>query len=416
MTSPLNGLALLREYKTKRISSYDRTGGNVDSTPIGAGETVTIAKINGPGSIRHIWMTMAHGDPLYRRNMILRMYWDGCDVPSVEAPIGDFFGQGWGEHYNFISLPLSASPTEGRGLNCYFPMPFSEGAKITIENDSDEDCMRIFYYIDYEELSRPPGAMGRFHAAWNRTRRKPIGEVESEHFKVYPEHKNLTDANNHMIIEAEGHGHYVGVNYYIDNPSPQWYGEGDDMFFIDDEPWPPSLHGTGTEDYFNCAFGPREVFLHPYYGVARANEQTGCLGRTHCYRFHLEEPVVFHKSLRGSIERGHANDYAFDLATVGYWYQTLPHKPFTALPDRKGREPLPEISVRDIHRWREAWREKLGGGLLWGNEWWPDEYVEKAKALGAEKSEEQRPKENISRAEEAERQYQKSLERTKKQK
>ena len=135
MDSVLGNLAHLRTDRTRRISSYDRTGGNADRISLQAGETVTLARIDGPGTVRHIWCTINHPDPLYRRNLILRMYWDGSRNPSVECPIGDFFGQGWGEAYNYAALPLAASPKQGRALNCYFAMPFSNGATITLEND-----------------------------------------------------------------------------------------------------------------------------------------------------------------------------------------------------------------------------------------------------------------------------------------
>jgi len=130
----LDNLAKPREGVAKRISSFDRTGGNADRLTIKPGETAVLAEIEGPGCIKHIWFTISHPDKLYRRNMVLRMYWDGEERASVVSPVGDFFGQGWSEEYLFNSLPLSASPGGGRALNCYFPMPFRKSAKITIEN------------------------------------------------------------------------------------------------------------------------------------------------------------------------------------------------------------------------------------------------------------------------------------------
>ncbi|OPZ07657.1 MAG: hypothetical protein BWZ10_02785 [candidate division BRC1 bacterium ADurb.BinA364] len=225
--------------------------------------------------------------------------------------------------------------------------------------------------------------MGRFHAYWSRSRLAPPEGCENE-WRCFGEFANLlTDKFNHPIVDAVGRGHFVGVNYYVDSPSPIWYGEGDDMFFIDGEPWPPSLHGTGTEDYFNSSWCPKEVYIHPYFGYPRVNNQTGHLGRTHCYRFHIEDPIVFHESLRGSIERGHADCLASDTVTVAYWYQTLPHKPFPALPDRAGRLNMPPIDVRHIHAWREAWRQLLGGGALWGNEPLPEDFLARIRATAA---------------------------------
>jgi len=148
-----------------------------------------------------------------------------------------------------------------------------------------------------------------------------------------------------------------------------WYGEGDDMIFIDGEGWPPSLHGTGTEDYFNTSWSPNTLFSHPYYGYARVNGDLGWLGRTHVYRFHIADPIYFDKSLRFTIEHGHNNNLTLDLASVAYWYQTEPHKVFPPLPDRAARAPKPFIDVVEIHRWRDAWRKAMGNdSTLWGNE------------------------------------------------
>jgi len=152
-----------------------------------------------------------------------------------------------------------------------------------------------------------------------------------------------------------------------------WYGEGDDMIFIDGEPWPPSLHGTGTEDYFNTSWSPNTLFSHPFYGYARVNDDIGWLGRTHVYRFHVSDPVYFDESLRFTIEHGHNNNLTLDMATVAYWYQTGTHKPFPPLPDREARAPKPFIGVVDIHRWRHEWRKNMGADpTLWGRETRPE--------------------------------------------
>jgi len=371
MSGPLGNIYMLRDgIRTKRVSSYDRTGGNDDRIVIGPGETVVLADIKGAGIIKHIWCTFVCKDPMIRRNAILRMYWDGEEKPSVEAPLGDFFGQGWGENYNFVSLPFAAAPAEGKALNCYFPMPFGDGARIELEVDSDEKMDAFYYYIDYEEHPGIPVSMGRFHAWWNReiTGVHPE-EGEIEWGVVGPMGNNPTDAHNYLFADIEGKGHFVGVHYYVDNPGPMWYGEGDDMFLVDGEPWPGSLHGTGTEDFFNTSWSPNEVYLHPYFGAARVPNKLGWMGRTHCYRFMLEDPVYFDKSLRASIEHGHNNNLTLDISTVSFWYQTEPHKWFPPLPDRQGRQNMPEIWVRDVHRWRHAWRVSKGNGKhLWGDE------------------------------------------------
>ncbi len=386
MNGPLSHLATLTSARTKRISSYDRTGGNADCINIPAGETVTIAEIDGPGVIRHIWVTISHPDPMYRRNVVLRMYWDGVRNPSVECPVGDFFGQGWGEHYNYVSLPLCASPREGRALNSYFPMPFADGARIEIENQSERKCDSFYYYIDYEKTDGLADDQGRFHALWNRSIHTPSQGVENEWAMFNVQAANLTDEFNHLIVEARGRGHYVGVNYYVDSPTPLWYGEGDDMWFIDGEAWPPSLHGTGTEDYFNTAWSPTEHYLHPYFGYARVNGgETGWLGRTHVYRFHLEDPIRFSKSLRGSIEVGHADCLTADVVTVAYWYQAPPLRKLAKLPPVEKRQNMPAIGAVEMHRWREAFRILHGGKAVWGNENLPKK-VEKALSAKAKKT------------------------------
>jgi hypothetical protein len=366
----LNNLIQLQSnVRTRRISSFDRTGGNSDRIPIASGERVDIAQMDGAGIVKHIWITIACADPMLRRNAILRMYWDGETHPSVESPIGDFFGQGWGEKYNYASLPLAAAPAGGNALNSYFPMPFGNGARIEIENQSDAPIDSFYYYVDYEKHESIGDDIGRFHAWWNRELTDPGPEGENEWSVLGPEAKNPSDANNYLFMEAEGRGHYVGVNYYVDCPSPIWYGEGDDMFRVDGEAWPGSLHGTGTEDYFNSSWCPKETYSHPFFGYPRINDgREGWLGRTHCYRFHIQEPIYFQKSLRASIEHGHANELTLDLCSVAYWYQSEPHQPFPALRPKAERQNMPPIGAVEIHRWRDAWRKTKGSGKLWGNE------------------------------------------------
>jgi hypothetical protein len=372
---PLSSLAQIVDARSKRISSYDRSGGNGDNIQIPKGQTVTIAEIEGAGIVKHIWITISSRDELHRRNLVLRAYWDGQEHPSIESPIGDFFGQGWGMKYNFISLPLAAAPAGGNALVSYFPMPFGNGARFTIENQGTEDVDAFYYYLDYEEHASIPNDQGRFHAWYHQELTWPesdLGDIENEWEVFGPFAKNPTDQFNYLFCEPEGKGHFVGVNYYINSPSPIWYGEGDDMFLVDGEPWPGSAHGTGTEDYFNQSWCPDEHYCHPYFGTARApgrvndNARFGWLGRTHVYRFHLEDPIRFAKSLRASIEHGHANALTLELASVAYWYQTTPSKPFPTLPGPEERKPRPEIGAVEIHRWRDAWRQSKGGGKLWG--------------------------------------------------
>ena len=356
---------------SRRISSFDRTGGNNDRFEnIPPGERRTLFQVEGAGMINHIWITIAPPPPALNRNdIILRMYWDGADAPCVEAPIGAFFGQGWDESYPFVSLPLAAGPREGRGLVSYFVMPFATGARIEVENDAGMPIEAFYYYVDYVKLDRLPAEMGRFHAWYNHELTEAPPEGENEWAVLGPQGANTTGAGNYLIADIEGKGHYVGVNYFVHSPSPMWYGEGDDMIFIDGEAWPPSLHGTGTEDYFNTSWSPNTLYTHPFYGYARVNDDVGWLGRTHVYRFHVSDPVYFDRSLRVTIEHGHNNNLTLDISSVAYWYQAGPHKAYPPMPDRAARKPRPFIGVVEMHRWRDEWRKSLGGEpKLWGDE------------------------------------------------
>jgi hypothetical protein len=357
--------------ESKRVSSFDRTGGNNDRFEnIPSGERRTLFEVTGAGMINHIWITIAPPPPAVNRNdIILRMYWDGSSAPCVETPLGAFFGQGWDESYPFVSLPVSAGPREGRGLVSYFVMPFARGARIEVENDTGAVIEAFYYYVDYVKLDRLPSEMGRFHAWYNHELTEAPPEGENEWAVLGPMPPNTTGAGNYLIADIEGKGHYVGVNYFVHSPSPMWYGEGDDMIFIDGEAWPPSLHGTGTEDYFNTSWSPNALYTHPFYGYARVNNDVGWLGRTHVYRFHISDPVYFNRSLRFTIEHGHNNNLTLDLASVAYWYQTEPHKAFAPLPDRAARKPRPFIGVVEMHRWRHEWRKNMRNEpKLWGTE------------------------------------------------
>ena len=366
----LDNIAKLRNgVKSLRVSSYDRKGGNDDFIKIGAGEKIDIARIKGAGIIKHIWCTFdCKKDPLCLRKAVIRMYWDGEENPSVQSPLGDFFGQGWGESYNYISLPFAASPKGGKGLNCFLPMPFGTEARIEIENQSSEPFRAFYFYVDYEKHGKIEDDMGRFHAWWNHELTDPRPEGENEWRTLGPYPNNPSDKDNYVFLEAQGKGHYIGVNYFVDCPTPMWYGEGDDMFLVDGEPWPGSMHGTGTEDYFCTAYCPREIYLHPFFGCAKTPSSSGFLGRTHVYRFHFADPIYFEKSLRASIEHGHANALTLDLASVAYWYQNEPHKLLAPIQTIDERMPMSEITTSDIHLWRHAWRQAKGGGKLWGNE------------------------------------------------
>jgi hypothetical protein len=337
MTS-LGQLPFLRNYRSRRASSYDVTGGNRDWWEIASGETKTLMAEELPGCIRHIWMTVG-GDDTFPRKLVLRMFWDGEESPSVEVPLGDFFGIGHGVFKNFWSLPLQMSPDDGRGFNCWFPMPF-DSARIELTNEG-ELPVNVYFYLDYEQYPEKLGRnVARFHAQWRREFKTDgwlFEKVNNDNvFEIWDRRPNVTGDDNYVILEATGSGVYVGCNLNIDVFEPQandWYGEGDDMIFVDGEPWPPKLHGTGTEDYFNTAFGPRTEFNTPYHGITlySGTPEWPWSGKNSMYRFHVEDPIRFRESIRVTIEHGHANDLSNDYSSTAYWYQTEPHGPFPAL-------------------------------------------------------------------------------------
>ena len=361
-----NLAAIKKGFRNRRISSTDKNGNNGDwIDSIKPGEKWSVA-ISGTGIINHIWFTISPMN-IMRNNLVFRIYWDGKSYPSVEAHLAAFFGNGWDEYYEFASLPLAVGPQGGTGLVSYFQMPFANGARLEIENKRDETISRLYFYIDYVEMKKLPNDLGRFHAWYNHELTDALPEGETEWGLVGPQTNNVDGADNYLFADIKGEGQFVGINYYVHSPSPMWYGEGDDMIFIDGEE-KASLLGTGTEDFFNTSWCPKTIFTHPYYGYARVNNDNGWLGRTHVYRFFISDPIYFEKSLKGTIEHGHNNNLTLDISSVAYWYQSeagiLP-----PAPPKADRTPKEFIRDQDMHRWRHEWRKNSGNGSkLWGNE------------------------------------------------
>ena len=298
------------------------------------------------------------------------MWWDGESSPSVDVPIGDFFGVGFGMRRNFTSLPLQMSPEEGRSMNCWFPMPFATGARFEVVNDSDATVL-FFFYIDYEAYPDDAAVadLARFHAHYRHVARTAGVAAEQgwtrDDYGYTPErtagpglalgragdgpwmHPNLDGDRNYVILDQHGDGQYVGCVLNIDVTDRQvndWYGEGDDMIFIDGEPWPPRLHGTGTEDYFNTAFCPTEEISTPYHGITvySGTPEWPWGGKNSMYRFHVEDPIRFRTSIRVTIETGHANALANDYSSVAYWYQRGRTEPLPPIPSVADRRPRPD--------------------------------------------------------------------------
>jgi len=325
----LFAMARLRDYKCHRSSSWDTTGGNADFRPVDPGASLTLLDVKGPAVITHIWFTINSNDQMHLKNLVLRAWWDGESSPSIEAPIGDFFGLMLGEYFNYQSALLAVAPQ--KALNCYFQMPFDSAAKITLTNEGKVRTNNLYFAIDYTTVAALPPNLGRFHAQYRQS--APCKKSSDTGGK------NLSGADNYVFFEATGRGHFVGVTQGVLQNADGWFGEGDDMIFIDGEPQ-PVINGTGTEDYYNGAWD--------FYGNAFANlrqgapfiidpERTG--GRYCLYRWHTESFITFEKSIKVTIEHGHANDRADNFYSVGYWYQTEPHAEFPQLPPPEARMP-----------------------------------------------------------------------------
>ena len=328
-----------KDYVQKRSSSYDRTGANADARPVAPGETLTVLDDSGPGLVTHIWFTIASPDPWHLKALVLRAYWDGENTPSIETPIGDFFGLGLGDYYLYQSIPLSVG--SDKALNCFFPMPFQKRARITVTNEGSRKVDSLYFNIDYRQYSKPLSADQLYFHAQYRQANPNSGWTADWKSNADPrvnDKKNLDGAGNYVWMEATGRGHYVGVTMSILQNQDDWWGEGDDMFFVDGEAR-PSINGTGSEDYFLGAWGfTAGAFAYGLYGApVKGPEKAG--SRTSVYRFHLDSPITFTKSLRATIEHGHANHRSDDFFSVAYWYQTEPHAEFPRLPALEERMP-----------------------------------------------------------------------------
>jgi hypothetical protein len=347
LEGPLGELFLLKDTKTSRISSYDTTGGNEDWVVIASGETKTLAEVSGAGVIRRFYVAPLAFDRMRYRKLTLRMYWDGETEPCVEVPLGDFFGSGLGTLRYFHSLVVDINPgfrgADFDGLVSYFPMPFQKGARITLENDGKVPDFRLWYHIDLEQFPEgklPPNA-GRFHAQWRRVVRTPVREGNPKNTTGgNAEVKNTTGEDNFLILDAEGQGSYVGLFLIVDNVVGGWYGEGDDMIFVDGAKWPPTYPGTGHEEIFNSGCCPDSEFWGAYTGFYLIeNRSANFGGKNQMYRFYLNDPVRFAKSVRVTLEHGHANNFENDYTSTAFWYQKNPHKAFPAMPSAQERLP-----------------------------------------------------------------------------
>ncbi|HOW70646.1 MAG TPA: DUF2961 domain-containing protein [Phycisphaerae bacterium] len=310
---------------------------------IGPGKTHVLADLKGPGIITHIWITFLQlegyegvpGNSASPQDMLLRIFWDGRERPEVEAPLGDFFASGFGRQMPVISVPVVVEDADS--YNCYWRMPFRKSARIEIINQSKDKNINWFYYnVDWIEKKTVPDNTMYFCAKYRQE---------------YPQ----VAGRDYIVLDADGPGHYVGAVLSVRTRSPQWFGEGDELVYIDGEE-SPSIRGTGTEDYFLSAFGLKECST-PYFGVPYLNTQVRIVGQRTCsYRWHLYDPIVFEKSIKVAFEHYgwmtkdenpkyeqlNWNEREDDFASVAFWYQMGPAKDFAPSTTAEQRR-LPNI-------------------------------------------------------------------------
>jgi hypothetical protein len=358
-TNSLSSLPLITNGRSRSITGENPNGekgnGGKEASKLGpsrkgraainlqAGEETVLAEIDGPGVLQHIWMTVRDTTPqgyFVLRDLVIRIYWDDEETPSVESPLGDFFCSGFAATYTVNSMPIVVNPT--RGFNCYFPMPFRKKARVVMLNQHPCDIERFFFQIDYCLYDSIPDEAAYFHAQW---RRQPI----------------TTLGEDYVILDnVKGKGHYIGTYMALSALERYWYGEGEVKFFMDGDKEYPTICGTGLEDYFGGAWGfitTKEgenaventfstPFLgYPFYSNAEKNYSHRFLGdcppMRSFYRWHIMDPIRFETELKVTVQQiGVCNlglyERQDDVATVAYWYQSEPHTPFSPiLPSEK---------------------------------------------------------------------------------
>ena len=332
-------LAQPKNYKALRESSAKKNlAENGDSKSVDPGQTLVLGELEGPGAITHFWIFAHPMEPFLSNALVLRIYWDGAEQPSVEAPLGDFFGVGQGMNRNVDSQVVSVS-AYGHSRNCYWNMPFNKSAKVTITNESKEyRANGMWYILNWRQHENPlPENTPYFHARYRQE---------------FP----TQSGTNYVICDTKGKGHYVGTVLSMMHTDLGWFGEGDERFYVDGEDY-PSLSGTGTEEYFGYAWGLRE-FMRPFSGVPMF-EGYHPGDRASMYRWHLLDPVPFKKSLRLEIEHFGAlrapdlrwvkgfNERTDWFSSVAFWYQHPVRTFEERIPPFEARLPKYTVIPRD---------------------------------------------------------------------
>ena len=354
----LHDIARVRPHvRSSRRSSWDTSGRNIDYLVLKPGDTVTLLDEDGPGRVTHFYWTTINAGRFHYRQLVLRAWWDGEPHPSVEVPLGDLFGVPHCTPVPLRSLGVVVNPGSSEvlswGFNLYLPMPFHSSARMELTYEPipghPADDWRFWYHIDLEKQDEPvPADTGRFHAQWRRENPTVPARGVEPNSPVW-NGVNLGGTENYVALQAEGAGQMVGLHLQVDNLGGGWYGEGDDMVFVDGRlgaQWPPTYHGTGSEEIFGGGASPNRAYDGPYSGFHLV-ENANYSGKNAMYRWYLQDPIRFQRSLVWTIEHGHDNNYANDYASVAYWYQIEPHAPFDALPGADARLPrYPDIVTR----------------------------------------------------------------------
>ncbi len=311
--SPLDSLDLarLKNYTSARVSSSNRfVASNDDSKRIMPGETLVMADLQGAGMITHIWLTVADNEFAWPRLIRLRVYYDGHKTPSVDVPLGDFFANGHGSERPVDSAMIHDA-SFGRARNSYWPMPFRHACRITVTNEGKRMLPMFYYHVDYRKYAALPADIGYFHAYYRQERPARMGR-------------------NYEFLHIKGNGHYVGTVLNVIQTQVSWFGEGDDLFYVDGAKNPQIL-GTGTEDYFNDAWGLRDA-SSTWTGTPLAEgEKLG--SRLSAFRWHIPDPIPFQHSIwagiehagwtsnpDGSVRSGFEQRPDF-FSSVAFWYQ-----------------------------------------------------------------------------------------------
>ena len=355
-TNSLDSLMFQKKGKSRCINQENPRGekgslgpgrkGSPCMEKIAPGETRVLAEMEGPGVIQHIWMTVTdrtEKDYYVLRDLVLRIYWDDEEEPSVESPLGDFFCCGFARGCMVNSLPIVVNPS--RGFNSYFQMPFRKKARITLENQHEAEIPAFFYQVDYTLYDEIPEDVAYFHAQW---RREKITQLKKDYV---------------ILDNVKGKGHYVGTYMALTTLERYWWGEGEVKFYIDGDEEYPTICGTGTEDYFGGSWSfakqvdgktVEQNYCTPYLGypyysshdelIHNFYHNDDCMPMRGFYRWHIQDPICFDEDLKVTIQQIGVGYRGFferqdDVASVAYWYQAEPHNSFPELPGKEDRWP-----------------------------------------------------------------------------